>query len=230
MLQTALRRALTVVFRLTALATMIAARGLAFADDSPSADWKWIGTGALRVFVRVDPAAEDSRLGDEGPAEVVLDFAELLAEVAPGSTPDLANVQVVRHQTRSGEPELVTPNAFGVSPLDLPCRWYDAAIPYEFPEVEANVSSTDGELRYSPRTRLGYFFDCLGDWKSGRLAFAHRASRRPAWYAVYFDLLAERESEPRDSPPRGFLGDGLQRCEPRGSSSTGLIHSRVARG
>lgn len=188
--------------------------------DRPLSDWEWSGKGALRVVVRIDPQT-DSRAGDERPAEVALDFEKLLQSVAPGRMVDLSGVQVIRH-----DPQAQTRNAFGQGEFDLPCRWYDAAIPYEFPEVETNVSSTDGELRYVTRTRMGYFFDCLGDWKAGRLAFMHREGPRPAWYAIYFDLMP-KDREPRDSPPRGFLGDGLQRCEPHGSSSTGLIHSRV---
>ncbi|HEV3137328.1 MAG TPA: VCBS repeat-containing protein, partial [Pirellulales bacterium] len=197
------------------------------AVERPAPAWKWTGKGALRIIVRVDPPADRSRAGDERPADVAIDFEKLLHEVAPGRKPDLAGVQVIRHDPQSGEPVRATRNAFGRGEFDLPCRWYDAAIPYEFPEVEDNVSSTEGKLRYVTRTRLGYFFDCLGDWKAGRLAFAHRVGDAPAWYAMYFDLLPEG-AVPRDSPPRGFLGDGLQRCEPQGSSSTGLIHSRVA--
>jgi hypothetical protein len=181
----------------------------------------------MRIVVRVDPQADGARAGDERPADVAVDFEALLKDVAPGRRADLAGVQVIRHDPRSGEPIVQTPNAFGKNAFDLPCRWYDAAIPYEFPEVETNVSSTDGELRYVTHTRLGYFFDCLGDWRAGRMAFSHRTDAGPAWYAIYFDLLPAG-GEPRHSPPRGFLGDGLQRCEPRGSSSTGLIHSRVA--
>ena len=197
------------------------------ADDVPPKwqHWPWSGKGSLRLVIRVDPT-DDAREGDERPADVALDFEKLLAEAAPGRLANLAGVQVVRHDSKSGMPVAQTPNAFAVGEFDVPCRWYDAAIPYEFPEVETNVSSTDGELRYVNRTRLGYFFNCLGDWKSGRLAFTHRESAGPAWYAVYFDLLPAGAA-PRDNPPRGFLGDGLSRCEPQGSSTTGLIHSRV---
>ena len=188
---------------------------------------KWSGRGALRIVVRVDPPAGELRAGDEQPADVAIDFEKLLEKAAPGRAADLSGLQVIRHDPASGEPMHATRNAFGRGEFDIPCRWYDAAIPYEFPEVEANVSSTEGELRYITRTRLGYFFDCLGEWKSGRLAFSHRADDAAACYAVYFDLLPPG-GEPRATPPRGFVGDGLQRCEPRGSSSTGLIHSRVA--
>ncbi len=197
------------------------------AVDPAAPNLVWAGTGSLRIVMRVDPPADGSVAGDERPAEVALDFERLLADLAPGKRPNLANVQVIRHDAKSGAAIEQTRNAFGASPLDVPCRWYDAAIPYEFPEVETNVSSTDGELRYATYPRLGYFFDCLGDWRRGRLAFTYRKSDEPAWYAVYFDLLPDG-AEPRESPPRGFLGDGLQRCEPQGSSSTGLIHSRLA--
>jgi hypothetical protein len=209
------------------LAAVLVVEGRFAAADQLASQWPWSGKGALRIIVRVDPSPDRARDGDERPAEVLLDFGKLLAGVAPDRKADLAGVQVIRHDPRSGAPLAVTRNAFGESPHDLPCRWYDAAIPYEFPEVEANVSGTGGMLTYVARTRLGYFFDCLGDWRAGRLAFVHRESDQPAWYAIYFDLLPE-SGEPRASPPRGFLGDGLQRCEPQGSSSTGLIHSRVA--
>ena len=149
------------------------------AVDQPASTWKWSGKGSLRIVLRTDPHT-GSRAGDERPADVALDFEKLLENVAPGRMADLAGVQVIRHNPRTGEPMAETRNAFGQGELDLPCRWYDAAIPYEFPEVETNISSTDGELRYVTRTRLGYFFDCLGDWKAGRLAFTHRESEGPA--------------------------------------------------
>jgi hypothetical protein len=192
--------------------------------DLPTSAWKWAGKGRVRIIVRIDP--DGSPAGDERPAEVSLDFDKLLATAASGRQANLAGVQVIRHDAATGEPVPQTRNAFGEGEFDNPLRWYDAAIPYDFPEVEANVSSTEGKLPYVTHPRLGYFFDCLGDWKAGRLAFMYRSIDRPAWYAVYFDLLPPG-AIPRDSPPRGFLGDGLQRCEPRGSSSTGLIHSRV---
>jgi hypothetical protein len=216
------------MMRCLALAVLLIAWAQAgWAADVTPADWKWAGEGRHRIFVCVDSPATPERKADERPADVAIDFEKLLADVAPGRKADLSGVQVVRHDSRTGEPIEQTRNAFGRGPFDLPCRWYDAAIPYEFPEVEDNIHGTAGELRRITRTRMGYFFDCLGDWKSGRLGFVHREDGEPAWYGVYFDLLPEGAA-PRSSPPRGFLGDGMQRCEPRGSSSTGLIHSRIA--
>jgi hypothetical protein len=214
---------------LAALILLLAARTVVVSADTPPSDWRWSGQGSLRILVRVEPPADGDRAGDERPAEVSLDFEKLLADVAPGRKPDLSGVQVVRHDPRTGEPVALVRNAFGRGPFDVPCRWYDAAIPYEFPEVETNVSNTGGQLRRVMRPRLGYFFDCLGGWRAGRLSFVHkdREDIQPAWYGVYFDLLPHG-AEPRDTPPRGFLGDGLDRCEPQGISSTGLIHLRVS--
>ena len=62
--------------------------------------------------------------------------------------------------------------------------------------------------------------------RDGRLAFVHRDDGQTAWYCVYFDLMVDGELPDRP-PPRGFVGDGLNRCEPVGHSTTGLIHSRL---
>ncbi|HEY1599863.1 MAG TPA: VCBS repeat-containing protein [Pirellulales bacterium] len=215
--------------RAIAFAAILAVTARLPANELATPAFKWAGSGALRVILRVDPTADSSGGADERPADVALDFDDLLRTIAPGRQPDLAGLQVIRHDPQTGEPMAQSRNAFGRGPTDLPFRWYDAAIPYEFPEVEANVSHTDGKLPYVTRTRFGYFYDCVGDWRQGRLAFTYRAGQGPAWYAVYFDLLASG-TPPRETPPCGFLGDGLQRCEPRGSSTTGLIHSRVAIG
>lgn len=194
-------------------------------DHEGSSALEWSGDGQLRLVVDVSRQTGE-RTGDLRPAEVVIDFPELLDNIVPKRLPDLETVQVIRHDTRTGKPLESARFAFGRNPWDLPWRWYDDAIDYEFPEVVRAIDQTKDELRYETRTRFGYFYDCIGDWKSGHLAFVHQVDERPARYAVYFDLLPE-SAEPEATPPRGFLGDGLQRCTPRGTSTTGLIHSRL---
>ena len=190
-------------------------------------DLSWSGQGGLRVLVRVPTAGDGTvRDGDERPAEVALDFVKLLDAVAPGRLPDLNTVQVIRHNAKTGRPMRQGKFAHGRGPFDVPFRWYDASIGYAFPEFAGYMDATDGKLSYAPVPRLGYFYDCIGDWRCGRLAFVHRDAIREAWYAVYFDLLAA-EASPETVPPRGWIGDGLNRCEPKGRSTTGLIHSRL---
>ncbi len=205
-----------------ALASIVVASSL---EAAPPPRLEWAGQGGYRVVVRVDARAEMPS-GDEGPADVPIDFEKMLGELAPGRRPDLATIEVIAHDGASGRAAAGPAYAFGRGKLDVACRWYDDAIPYDFPEFEDNISQTDGVLRYVARPRFGYFYPCTGDWRRGRLAFAHRAAAGASCYAVYFDLLPPG-GEPRDNPPRGFLGDGLERCEPRGASTTGLIHSRV---
>jgi len=197
-----------------------------FVIPANAAEPQWIGQGRYRVVVEIPPQ-EDGREGDERPVEVGVDFVQLLKEAGRGRLPDLSTVQVVRHDVGTGEPLKPEKFAFAQGEYDIPWRWYDAAIPYDFPEVERAVSYTKEKLIFTNRPRFGYFYHAIGDGKSGRIVFPHRRrGSEAARYAVYFDLLPAGEA-PTKIPPRGFIGDGLQRCVPDGPSTTGLIHSRV---
>jgi len=189
---------------------------------------EWTGSGCIRITVRVDcPGEAFIRPGDERPAEVVLDLAKLLARLRVSGLADLTTLQIIRHDPTTGKPVAQTRFAYGRGEFDIPWRWYDAAIDYDFPEFEGNVDATEGRLNYVRIPRFGYFYDGVGDWREGRLVFVHReADRQAAWYGVYFDLLPPG-AEPATVEPRGWVGDGLHRCEPVGQSTTGLIHSRV---
>lgn len=106
--------------------------------------WEWAGEGAVRVVVKVSEVPA-GRVGDERPAEVVIDFEKLLAGIGPGRRPDLSTLQVIRHDPATGAPVESVRFAFGRGKFDVPCRWYDDEIGYEFPEVFHAVSST-GEV------------------------------------------------------------------------------------
>ena len=187
----------------------------------------WAGKGSTRVVVKVEsPTSRADRRRDERPAEVPLDFVELLKRHAPGQVPDMTTLQVFRHDPETGRPIAQGKFAHGKSKFDIPFRWYDAAIGYDFPEFAGSIDATGGKLNYVRVPRFGYFYDCIGDWRAGRLAFVHRQGATAAWYAVYFDLLPAG-ARPESVPPRGWVGDGLNRCAPVGQSTTGLIHSRV---
>jgi hypothetical protein len=140
--------------------------------------------------------------------------------------PDPASIQVIRHDTQTGTPIKSPPFAFGRGEFEIPSRWYDATIPYEFPECNVNLATSGGKLTRTKDVRTGYFYESVGDARDGHLAFVHRDTGQTATYAVYFDLIPAGKLPDRQ-PPRGFVGDGLNRCDPVGHSTTGLIHSRV---
>ncbi len=196
----------------------------------PSTRPTWPGLGAYRLLVQVEATAmSPGRNSDEGPAEVAIDFDKCLADIAPGRQADLTTLQVIRLDPTSDKTPTPSRFAYGRSPADVPWRWYDATIDYDFPEFEDNISATDGKLNYRRYTRFGYFYDVVGDWKAGRLVFAHaQESQRPTRYAITFDLLPAGAT-PQTAEPRGWIGDGLHRCEPVSESSTGLIHTRIDR-
>jgi hypothetical protein len=167
--------------------------------------------------VIVEVAAEklaEGRTHDERPAE----FHISAESFARGRRIDLASLRVVRCDPESGK-ELSDP---------LPMRWYDDAIPEDFPECEQNLHSTDGvHLTYIPRKNWGEFYNLLGDGSSGRLVWLHRQDQnKAASYEISFRLLPAGVV-PSEPPPRGFVGDVSQRCRPTGASTTGVIHSRV---
>jgi hypothetical protein len=194
-------------------------------EENASAEWT--GKGAYRLLVKVAPRKLTGRDDDELPAELAIDLQSELRKLGVSRLPNIASVQVVGYDQRTGRPLEYSNYAYGQSPADRPFRWYDAAIPYEFPEFANAVSRTRGKIERKPRVRGGYFFNVLGDWRKGRLAWMHTQSGdRPSCYAIYFDVLREDE-QPTELPPRGWLGDGLPRCDKVGVSTMGADHCRV---
>jgi hypothetical protein len=196
---------------------------------------EWAGAGQLRLTIRVDAESESEERGaaatasrtDERPADVGLDLAAELRKLGIRQRPDLTSIQVIRHDETTGKPMAYSKYAHSRGPFDRPFRWYDDAIPYEFPEFADAVSRAKERIVRRPKTRGGYFFNAIGDWQKGRLAWIHTAVRNePATYAVYFDLLRPKE-EPSRIPPRGWLGDGLPRCDRNGVTTMGADHCRV---
>ena len=127
-----------------------------------------------------------------------------------------------------------------VHPVDraaemLPLRWYDDAIPYEFPECEQNVHSTDGiHLKYESRPRWGEFYHLAGEGARRKAGLAAHAARGPPG-RVRNPLPARAcgrtgglsQNRSVVQAPRGFVGDGSPRCTLEGGSTTDMIHSRV---
>ena len=192
------------------------------------ADGHWPGRGRYRFLVRVDPILLGGRISDERPAQLAIDLnAELQSQLGIRGIVNMNSVQIMRYDPDTQLAVQDASWAFGQSIADRAFRWYDNAIPYEYPEAEANISQTGGALIWVDRTRFGYFYDAEGDWGSGKLTWSHQQeSGNPSYYAVYFDMLPA-ELEPWQASPRGFLGDGGMRTEPFGNSTTGAIHTRI---
>lgn len=198
----------------------------ASAADPPAP--RWTGKGAFRLLLKISktPGASDARV-DQRPAEAVLDFAALLPKRLANRRPDVASLQVIGFDRQSGEPLASSGYAHGRGPHDRPFRWYDAAIPYDFPEFAGAISRTQGKIRRKIQIRGGYVYNALGDWRRGRLAWMHTTRPgRESWYAVYFNLLP-KDAEPAQLPPRGWIGDGLPRCDRKAATSMGADHCRV---
>ena len=186
---------------------------------------EWAGTGEHRFFLRVEPREIGPRTYDEMPAQVEIDFAALLRGITGRIDP--ASLQVIRFDARTGKP-IRSNNAFSTGPYDQPFRWYDAAIPYDFPEFAQALDRTKGTIERQVIERAGYYYGAVGNLERGRLAWTHtQEGNRSSDYAVYFSLLPEGKA-PGQLAPRGWLGDGMQRTEPYGSTTTGAGHSRIA--
>lgn len=136
-----------------------------------------------------------------------------------GTRLELASLEVAGWDPSAGVP--CTP------PLAL--RWYDDAVPYSFPECEHYIHGTDGLTQtFELRPRWGDFYNLQGQGRGGRLVWIHtQHAEEIAHYRVRARLRADQDG-PLAPAPRGFVGDGSHRCAAVGSSTTGLIHSRVA--
>jgi FG-GAP-like repeat len=188
----------------------------------------WAGKGLYRFLVKVDPINIGTRASDVRPAELPINLkTQLQSQLGINGVVDMNSVQVIRYDPDTGQAFNDSSWAFGQSAGDRAFRWYDDAIPYEYPEVEDNIHGTNGVLNYVNRTRFGYFYDAEGNWESGRLSWTHKQEgNKASYYAVYFDTLPAG-TEPWEASPRGLLGDGGMRTEPVGFSSTGAIHTRI---
>lgn len=200
--------------RISALAILNAALALASLVINSALGQEQKDVARVRVIVDVPAEKLTQRNFDERPAE----FHVRAADFGAGRCIELETLEVVRVD-RESEKAVTAP---------LAVRWYDDSIPYEFPECEQNAHATNGlDLIFVKRPRWGEFYNLLGHGKSGRLVWLHRQEKEEtSRYAISFRLLADGAA-PREPAPRGFVGDGSNRCRPAGASTTGMIHSRV---
>lgn len=209
----------------TLLLTLLCGNTCGLATPPPAVPWSV--PRQFRILTTVAPYPLQGRDRDELPAELEIDFQAQLKKLGESRRPDLGTVQVVAIDQQSGLPVDYRRYAYGQSPADRPYRWYDAAIPYDFPEFADAVSRSNGEIQRRPRVRGGYFFNALGDWQRGRLGWIHtQNSDQASLYGIYFDVLEEGKL-PQQLPPRGWLGDGLPRCDLTAPTTMGADHCRV---
>ncbi len=201
---------------------------------SQPSDWTvrhvaWAGRGECRVLLEVPADVRlNGRDSDERPAQVAVDWIAALKELGVAGKPDMRTLQIMRIDPDNGRPRFYTDYAYPRGPYDRPFRWYDGAIPYEFPEVLAPTSYTDGERRRLITERAGHLYNAVGDWREGRLVWSHtRQGDQPSYYAAYFDLM-EADKAPPESAPRGWIGDGMPRTDRWGKTTTGQDGTQIA--
>jgi len=194
---------------------------------SDKASIEWAGEGAFRLLVEVAAEKPGGRPGDERPAELIVDFQAELRKLGLDRVVDISSIQVIQVDRATGRHRPSVRFAPAKSPVDCPFRWYDAAIPYEFPEFDQAISRTSGRIDSKPWVRGGYFYNVVGDWRSGRLVWMHRPlDDQPTRYAVYFDLLPAGAT-PAQMAPGGWVGDGTPRFDTVASTTMGASHTRV---
>ncbi len=206
-----------------AISLLFARSAIAIAGESPASDSTQPtglagSTQSVILRVRVAPTALAGRDRDERPAEFQIKPTDLPA----GMRMDLSSLVVVRIDPRDG----------GAGQKPLPLRWYDAAVPYNFAEVEDDAHATDGlHFRHEIHPRWGDYYNLTGEGRGGRLVWPHtQLKNQEAHYEIHFRVVPTATTDPRGDlgrAPRGFVGDGSNRCAIVGDSSTDMIHSRV---
>jgi len=179
----------------------------------------WTEPHAHRVIVYAPPFDLGDRANDLAPAELRLE--------GEGRRINIAGLRVVRLDPETGQPTPDGQWALADNPAHRPTRWYDDAVPYDFPHVLRRLDTTGDQPQRRTDAGLGHKYLTVGDWASGRLAFTHRqVGEQPSLYAVYFDYLS-RGDEPREPAPRGWIGDGSIRTELQSKTTLGSSHLRI---
>ncbi len=213
-----------IIFYLVAAA--VAASAL-FAQKPAAREPDWVSTRKHRVLVRVDPVDIHGRSTDEMPTRIHLSAADVAARTGAKGKIDVASLQVEQYDPATGKAIPYGKWAYAKADWELPYRWYDDTIPEDFPEVVGNINPETGELKFVPERNWGYFYETVGEWDGGNIAWTHiQRGHNPSYYAIYFDLLPPG-AQPDVLPRRGYVGDGTERIEEVGASTHGMLLSRV---
>ena len=187
----------------------------------------WVGRGKYRLLVRVEPADLGSRSSDEMPTRIAITPELLRSQLGVSGKIDVASFEVEHYDESTGRPISYGKWAYAHADWELPYRWYDSSIPEDFPEVVGNINPDTGELKYTPERNWGYFYETLGEWEAGNLAWTHvQRGTQPSYYAIYFDLMPPG-THPDALPRTGFIGDGTERIEETAPNTHGLLLSRI---
>jgi hypothetical protein len=190
----------------------------------------WSVTNCTHRLILQVPASSmmDARPLDERPAIVEIDFTNELSKAGfAKKKPDISTLQLIEFDPGRGAPVPFVKNAIQQTSADRPVRWYDEAVPFSFPDFAKDIHSTGGIFSYNALDRWGYFYETVGDWKKGRIGWVHTHRRdRPTWYAAYFNLMDE-DGVPPSPEPRGMIGDGINRTEETGDTSTGQLKTTI---
>jgi len=100
----------------------------------------WIGNRQHRILLEVKPSDIGSRPHDERPAEVILNFEEMISAGIIPQRADLSTLQLMRYDAVTGQPIPYKNNLYGETPYDLPLQSYDAAIPDPFADRDFGLS------------------------------------------------------------------------------------------
>ncbi len=188
--------------------------GASSVRDVHGGDVKWAGVGSYRVLVTVPAADIGIRDRDEMVARGEFDIGRHLSDLPIDRLVDFETVQIIKHSSKTGEPEAYGSNHYGISEHDRPFRFYDASLLDEFPTWKhyASIEARNGrELFRTKPLPFGHrVFNVVGDGLRGTLVWAHtQQGDQPSEYGIYFDLLPNGQ-EPQ-SPPAGLVGDGGNR-------------------
>lgn len=212
-------RVVRLLFGLTCVVLLTGSAG----SDVP----KWVGREKYRILVRVDPVDLHNRVSDEMPTRIHLTAADVHSRTGTSGKIDVASLEVEQYDPVTGQPIKYGKWAYAHTDWEVPYRWYDDSIPEDFPEVVGNIDPSTGELKFVPERNWGYFYETLGEWDGGNLAWTHtQRANSASYYAIYFNLLPPGK-EPDTIPRTGFVGDGTERIEETGESTHGLLLSRV---
>jgi hypothetical protein len=210
-----------------AVATLLIA-GTSFRHSDPTNNTpQWVSVRKYRLLVRVDSVDIHGRESDEMPTRVHISADEVQARTGSKGKIDVASLEVEQYDPSTGKAIPYGKWAYAHHEWEVPYRWYDDSIPEDFPEVVGNIVPETGELKFVPERNWGYFYETVGEWDGGNLAWTHtQRGQQPSYYAIYFDLLAPG-AQPDVAPRTGFIGDGTERIEETGASTHGMLLSRV---
>lgn len=195
--------------------------------DEPDGSPVWIGQGAYRLLVQVDPVDLQGRTFDELPTRIHLSSADVQRQIGVKGKIDAASIEVARYDPATGDAFPYGKWAYAHGLWEVPSRWYDDSIPEYFPEVVGDINGETGQLDFTPQRNWGYFYETLGEWDGGHIAWMHtQQGQKPSYYAIYFNLLPDGE-KPSELPRRGYLGDGSERTKPDVPRTHGLLLCRI---